>query len=78
MLLKIVNEAEILIRHNRTIEDLEKDFPNEIDKLKEGLKASISENDPKILKLEFTDKRNYLSKKLTYPYEYFRSLDVYE
>ena len=42
--------------------NIEKDFPDEIEKLEEALNTYISENDLKILKSEFPDKWNYLRK----------------
>ena len=38
----------------------------------------MGENDPKILKTGFPDEWKYLTKKLTYPYEYFKSIDDYQ
>ena len=38
----------------------------------------MGENYPKILKTEFPDKWNYLTKKLAYPYEYFNIIDDYQ
>ena len=38
----------------------------------------MRENDLKILKTRFPDKRRYLTKKLAYPYEYFNSIDHYQ
>ena len=61
-----------------TIEDLKKDYPNEIEKLEEVLLNYIGENDFKLLKTEFPDKWKYLAKKLAYPYEYFNRIDDYQ
>ena len=63
---------------DRTIEDLKKDFLDEIEKLEEALSNYRSEHDLKTLKSEFPDKWKYLSKKLVYPYEYFNNLDDYQ
>ena len=37
----------------------------------------MGENDPKILKTQFPDKRKKFTKNLAYPYEYFNSIDEY-
>ena len=63
---------------NRTIEDLIKDYPNEIKKLEEVSVNYFEENDLKLLKTEFPDKWKYLTKKLAYPYKYFNSIDDYQ
>ena len=48
-------------------------------KLEGALLNYIGGNDSKILKTEFSDnKRNYLTKKLAYPYEVLKSLDDYQ
>ena len=74
-ILKIFNET---VEENNTIEDLKKDYPNEIEKLEEALLNYMGENDLKILKTEFPDKWNYLTKKIGYPYELFYSIDDYQ
>ena len=38
----------------------------------------MGENDLKHLKMEFPDKWKYLTKKLAYPYEYFKAINDYE
>ena len=38
----------------------------------------MGENDPKSLKTGFPDKWKYLTKKLTYPYEFFNSIEDYQ
>ena len=63
---------------DRTIEDLKKDYPDEIEKLEEVLLKNIGENGPKILKTELPEKWKYLAKKLGYPCEYFSSVDDYQ
>ena len=73
---KLNNVKEII--EDRTIEDLKKDYPNEIEKLEEALLNYIGENDLKLLKMEFPDEWKYLTKKLAYPYEYFNSIDDYQ
>ena len=42
------------------------------------LVKNLDEDDFKILKKEFPDKWQYLSKKLAYPYQYFNSIDDYK
>ena len=64
--------------HDRTIEDLKKDYPSEIKNLEEALLNYMGENDLKVLKTEIPDKWKYLTKKLAYPYEYFISIDDYQ
>ena len=52
-ILDIVNK---ILEDDRTVEDLKKHYPNEINKLEEALLNYIGENDPKILKTGFPDK----------------------
>ena len=66
------------IEEDRTIEDLKKECPNEIEKLEEALLNYMGENDLKILKTHFPDKWKYLTKKIAYSYEYFNSIDAYQ
>ena len=73
--LDIVNKK---VEDDRTIEDLKKDYPDEIKNLEEALLDYIGENDLKILKTGFPDKWKFLTKKLAYPYEYFNSIDDYQ
>ena len=73
--LKFVNE---ILEEDKTIKDVKKDYPNEIEKLEEALLNYIGENDLKLLKTKFPDKWRYLTKKLAYPYEYFNSIDDYQ
>ena len=64
-LLKIVNEIKILIKEDRYIKDLRKDYPDKIEKLEEALLNYIGENDFKILKTEIPDNKwKYLTRKL--------------
>ena len=66
-ILGTVIEKETLISENKydndSIGDLKKDFANEIEKLKEAVEIYTSENGPEILKTDFPDKSNILSKK---------------
>ena len=58
IILNIVNQIEKLIGkvgYYRTIENLKKVCPDEIEKLTEGLFNYIGENDPEILKTEHPD-----------------------
>ena len=77
-MLNIVNEIEPLASVDRTTEDIKKEFPDEIEKLEEALNNYISENDLKILGTEFLDKKNFLTKHLAYPFEYFNSVDDFK
>ena len=74
-ILDIVNK---IVEDDRTIEDLKKDFPDEINKLEEALLDYMGENDVKISKTGFPDEWKFLTKKLAYPYEYFNSIDDYQ
>ena len=47
-------------------------------KKEEALLKYMGENDIKILKTEFPDKLEDLTKTLAYPYEYFNSIDDYQ
>ena len=61
IMLNIDNDMETLISEDRTIEDIEKDFPGEIGKMVEALNLYLSESDLKNLKTEFDEKWKYLS-----------------
>ena len=74
-ILGIVNE---IIEDHKTTKDLEKDYSEKIKNLEEALLNYMGESDHKILKTGFPDKWNYLTKKLTYPYEYFNSINDYQ
>ena len=74
-ILDIVNKIK---EEDRTIKNLEKDYLKEIKELEEALLNYMGENDLKILKTGFPDKRKYLTKKLAYPYEFFNSIDDYQ
>ena len=63
---------------NASIKDLKKDYPDKIVELEEALLDYMGENDLKILKTGFPDKRNFLTKNLADPYEYFNSIDHYQ
>ena len=68
-ILNIVTEIKILIKENKykndSIEDLNKDYPDKTEKIEDVLLNYIGENDPKILKTEFPDRKwKYLTKKL--------------
>ena len=62
---------------DRTIKNLKKYYPEEIEILEEALLNYMGENDLKILKRGFPDKWKYLTKKLACPYEFFNSIDDY-
>ena len=59
---------------NDSIEDLKKDYPEEIKNLEESLLNYVGENDLKYLKTCFLDKWKNLTKNLAYPYENFNSI----
>ena len=75
---EILNIINKIVEDDKTIEDLKKDYPNEIKNLGEALLNYMGENDFKILKTGFPNKWKYLIKKLAYPYEYFNSIDDYQ
>ena len=75
---EILNIVNKILEEDRTIEDLKKDNPEEIKELEEALLNYIGENDLKILKIGFPDKRKYLTKKFAYAYEFFNSIDDYQ
>ena len=62
-----MNIANEMVEEDTTVEDLRKDYPNEIKKLEEAFLNYIGDNDLKPLKSEFPDKWKYLTKKLSYP-----------
>ena len=73
--MNIINEVEFFDSNDRSIEDLKKDFPNEIGEIQEALANYISENDRQILKEQFPDFWQYLNKKIAYPCDYFDSIE---
>ena len=75
---EILNIVDEIVEKDKTIKDLKKDYPDEIENLEEALLDYMGENDLKILKTGFPDKWKYLTKKLAYPYEYFNSIDDYQ
>ena len=75
---EILNIVNKIVEDDRTIKDLKKDYPDEINELEEALLDYMGENDLKILKTGFPYKWKYLTKKLAYPYEYFNSIDDYK
>ena len=75
---EILNIVKEIVDAERTIDDLNKDYPNKIEKLNEALLNYMGEDDLKNLKTGFPDKWEYLTKKLAYPYEFFNSLDDYQ
>ena len=52
---EILNTIDEIIKEDRTIEDLNKDYPNEIKNLEELLLNYMGENDLKIIKTGFPD-----------------------
>ena len=85
-ILSIVNKIEgknsegikNLEEDDRTIRNLKKYCPEEIENLEEALLNYKGENDLKILKTGFPDMWKYLTKKMAYPYEYFYNIDDYQ
>ena len=75
---EILNIVNKMVEDDRTINDLKKYYPEEIENLEEAIFNYIVEHDLKILKRGFPDKWKYLTKKLAYPYEYFNSLYDYK
>ena len=73
-ILDIVNKK---VEDDKTINDLKKDYPNEIKNLEEALLDYRRENDLKILKSGFPVKWKYLTKKLAYPYDFFNCIEDY-
>ena len=71
----IVNE---IIEDEKTIKDLKKGYLDKIKNLEEALLNYMGENDLKLLKRGFSDKWNYLTKKLAYPDEFFNSINDYQ
>ena len=59
----ILNIVTDIGEHNRTIEDLEKDYPDKIRDLENALLDYMGEKDPKILKDEFGNQWKFLTKK---------------
>ena len=57
---------------------MKKGNPDKIEKLEEALLKYMGENDLKLLKTEFPDKLEHLSKKLAYPYEFFNCIEDYQ
>ena len=81
-ILNIVDEMKRLITENKykidSIKNIKKDYPDKIKELEEALLDYMRENDLKILKTGFPDKWKYLTKKLTYPYEFFNCIEDYQ
>ena len=71
-ILNIVIEIKILNNedryNNESFRDLKKNYPDETEKLEEAILNYMTEDDLKLLKIEFPDKWKYLTKKLAYPY----------
>ena len=81
-ILNFVNELKNLIRDdknkNASTKDLRKDYPEKGVELEEALLDYVGENDLKILKTGFPDKWKFLNKKLSYPFEYFDSIEDFQ
>ena len=74
---ELLNFVNDLGEEDRTIEDLKKDYPDEIIELEETLLNYMGENDQKFLKTGFLDQWKFLTKKLAYQYEFFKCIEVY-
>ena len=72
-MLNILNEIG---EEDRSIQDLKKDYPKEIEKIEEVFFKYIGENDPKLLKSDFPDKWKYLTKKVASPSEFLNCIDI--
>ena len=55
-----------IVEDDRTIDDLKKDYPEEIKNLEEALLDYMGENNTKKLKAGFPDKWKYLTKKISF------------
>ena len=81
-ILIIVNEIKLWNKEDRynndSIKGLQKDFPDQNEKLEEALNNFVSESNLRFLKTECPDKWKYLKKKLADPYEFFNSIDDLE
>ena len=75
---EILNIVNKIVEDDRTINDLKKDYPEEIRNLEEALLDYMGQNELKILKTGFPNKWKYSTKKLAYPYEFFNSIDDYQ
>ena len=62
---EILNIVNKIVEDDRTINDLKKDYPDEIKNLEEALLNYMGENDLKILKRGFPNKWKYLTKKIS-------------
>ena len=81
-ILNIVNEIKSLITENKyekdSIKDLKKEYPDKINELEEALLDYMGEKDLQLLKTGFPDKWKYLTKKLAFPYEFFKCIEEYQ
>ena len=75
---EILDNVDKIVEDDRSLEDLRKDYPEEIKNLEEALLNYMGENDLKFLKTGFPDKWKNLTKKLEYPYEHFNMIDDYQ
>ena len=75
---EVLNIVNKIVEDDRTINDLKKDYPEEIKNLEEALLDYMGENDLKIFKTGFPNKWKYLTIKLANPYEYFSSIEDYQ
>ena len=74
-ILIIVNE---IVKEDKSIKDLKKDYSKESENLEKVSLEYMGENDLLILETEFPNKWKFLPEKLSYPYEYFKSIDDYQ
>ena len=75
---KIWNTVIEIWEEDSTIKDFKKDYSDKIEK-KEASRNYKGENVLHFLKIEFpVNNWKYLTKKISYPYEYFKCLDDYK
>ena len=67
-----------MVINEKSIGNLQRDFPYKLEKLEEVSYNYRSANDLKILKTEIPEKWKFFDKKLAYPYECFNSINDYQ
>ena len=81
-ILNFIDQIKILIKENifkkDSFKDLKEDYPDNINESEEAILNYKGENDLKVLKEGFPDEWDYLTKKLTYPFDFFNSIDDYQ
>ena len=74
----ILNIVTDIGKYDRAIKDLKKDHPDKNNELEEALLNYMGEIDLKNLKTGFPDKWRYITKKISFPYEYFNIVEEYQ